>query len=98
MLAEAAEHAMRSKDMPVLAKVGVALAALHAHHGNPMHAAKVLGAAEQLRGAPDARNPEVARLTDRLRADVGDAAFDLAYATGAALDRPDAIALVHTPA
>ncbi|GAB2957884.1 BTAD domain-containing putative transcriptional regulator [Saccharothrix stipae] len=91
----AVEHAMSAKDMPVLAAVAVAEAARHTHHGNPTHAAKVLGAAEQLRGAPDARNPEVARLAARLRADVGDAAYDLAYATGVALDRADAIALVR---
>ncbi|NUT47024.1 MAG: hypothetical protein HOV94_06820, partial [Saccharothrix sp.] len=59
--------------------------------GDPTRAARVLGAAERLRGAPDARNPEVSRLTAHLRADIGDAAFDLAYATGAALPRPDAL-------
>ena len=89
------EHAMSAKDMPVLARIAVAAAALHAHFGNPTDAARALGAAEQLRGAPDARNPEVVRLADRLRADVGDAACDLAYATGVALDRADAIALVR---
>ncbi|WP_267937316.1 BTAD domain-containing putative transcriptional regulator [Saccharothrix sp. S26] len=91
----AVEHAMSAKDMPVLARIAVAVAAAHACFGNPADAARVLGAAEQLRGAPDARNPEVARLADRLRTDIGDAAYDLAYATGVALDRADAIALVR---
>ncbi|MFI9007744.1 BTAD domain-containing putative transcriptional regulator [Actinosynnema sp. NPDC053489] len=91
----AREHAMSAKDMPVLARVAVAAAAVHAHFGNPTDAARALGAAEQLRGAPDGRNPDVARLVDRLRADVGDAAYDLAHATGVALDRADAIALVR---
>ncbi|MFJ6673518.1 BTAD domain-containing putative transcriptional regulator [Actinosynnema sp. NPDC091369] len=89
------EHAMSAKDMPVLAHVAVAAAAVHARFGNPTDAAKALGAGERLRGAPDSRNPEVVRLADRLRADVGDAAYDLAYATGVALDRIDAIALVR---
>ncbi|MFE9748109.1 BTAD domain-containing putative transcriptional regulator [Saccharothrix saharensis] len=88
-------HAMAAKDMPVLAHIAVAAAAVRARFGNPTDAAKALGAGEQLRGAPDPRNPEVVRLADRLRADVGDAAYDLAYATGVALDRADAIALVR---
>ncbi|PSL57510.1 putative ATPase [Saccharothrix carnea] len=91
----ARDQAMSVKDMPVLAKVAVAGAAVHAHFGNPTDAARLLGVAEHLRGAPDARNPEVTRLAARLRADVGDAAYDLAYATGVALDRADAIALVR---
>ncbi|NUS64841.1 MAG: AfsR/SARP family transcriptional regulator, partial [Saccharothrix sp.] len=89
------EHAMSGKDMPVLARVAVAEAAVCAYFGNPTDAAKALGAAEQLRGAPDSRNPEVSRLAERLRADVGDAAYDLAYASGVALDRADAIALIR---
>lgn len=91
----ACEQAISAKDMPALAKVAVAGAAVRAHFGNPTGAAKLLGVAEHLRGAPDARNPEVARLAARLRADVGDAAYDLAYAAGVALDRTEAIALVR---
>ena len=75
---------MSAKDMPVLAHVAVAAAAVRARFGNATDAARALGAGEQLRGAPDPRNPEVVRLADRLRADVGDAAYDLAYATGEA--------------
>lgn len=95
-LREAVDLAMAAKDMPVLARIAVAEAAWHAHCGKPSDAAKVLGAAEQLRGAPEARDPEVARLSALLRADVGDAAYDLAYASGVALDRADALALVRT--
>ncbi|TQM77970.1 hypothetical protein FHX81_0218 [Saccharothrix saharensis] len=87
------EHAMSAKDMPVPAHVAVAV---RARFGNPTDAAKALGAGEQLRGAPDPRNPGVVRLADRLRADVGDAAYDPACATDVALDRADAIALVRS--
>ncbi|XVS60519.1 BTAD domain-containing putative transcriptional regulator [Actinosynnema sp. CA-299493] len=88
------DHAMSAKDMPVLARVAVAEAAVRTHFGNPTDAARALGAAENLRGAADPRNPEVTRLATHLHADIGPAAYDLAYATGLALSRTDAIALI----
>jgi predicted ATPase len=91
MLAEAAEFALSAKDMPVLAKVGVAVADVLADVGDPAGAALVLGAAEHLRGAPDPLNLDVARLTSALRDDLGGAAYDAAHAKGLALERAAAI-------
>ncbi|WP_433273919.1 BTAD domain-containing putative transcriptional regulator [Actinosynnema sp. CS-041913] len=95
LVRRAGEHAETSKDMPVMAKVAVAAAAMRAGGCDATGAATLLGAAEQLRGAPDALHPEIVRLAERLRADIGDAAYDLAYASGVALDRADAIALAR---
>ncbi|MBB5953580.1 putative ATPase [Saccharothrix tamanrassetensis] len=95
LVRQAGDQALSSKDMPVMAKVAVAAAALRAGAHDATGAAKLLGAAERLRGAPDALNPEVVRLAERLRADIGDAAYDLAYASGVALDREDAITLAR---
>jgi hypothetical protein len=91
MLAEAAEVALSTKDMPVLAKVGVAVATVLAAVDDPAGAALVLGAAEQLRGAPDPLDHDVAGLVSALRAEMGDAAYDAARSAGRALDRAAAI-------
>jgi predicted ATPase/DNA-binding SARP family transcriptional activator/tetratricopeptide (TPR) repeat protein len=91
LLAEAAEHALDASDMPVLARVGVAAAALRLRHGDFAAAAKTLGACEQLRGAPDPCHPDIVRLVDRLRTELGGAEFDAAYAQGRNLPRKEAI-------
>ncbi|MFD9739598.1 BTAD domain-containing putative transcriptional regulator [Umezawaea sp. NPDC059074] len=91
LLEEAVEHAVSAKDMPVLAKIGVAVAALRDHGGDPVGAARLLGVAEQLRGAPDPLNPDVVRLTTALRDRLGGAAYDAAHAEGRALDRAAAV-------
>ncbi|MCG5219396.1 BTAD domain-containing putative transcriptional regulator [Streptosporangium soli] len=88
------EYALETKDMPVVAKLSVAVSARWACLGEFRTAAVALGAAEQLRGAPDRFNPDVARLIDRLRAELGDAAFTAAYAHGSGLSRADALAQV----
>ncbi|MFJ2029040.1 AfsR/SARP family transcriptional regulator [Streptosporangium sp. NPDC087985] len=90
-LAEAVDWALAGKDMPVLARVGVAAAALRAHRGDLTGAAETLGAAERLRGAPDGFNPEITRLARRLRDGLGDAAYATAHARGRALDRAAAL-------
>lgn len=96
-IGRAAELSVSAKDMPVLARVGVAVAESRALGGDAALAARTLGAAEQLRGAPDAFNPDVARLSAWLRAELGDA-YDAAYAAGRGLDRPAALKLVRAPA
>jgi predicted ATPase len=93
---EAARQALSVSDMPVLARVAVVAAADRARQGDPAGAAELLGVAAQLRGAPDAANPEISRLTDHLHTDIGPAAHDLAYAAGRTLTRDEAIARVHT--
>jgi predicted ATPase/DNA-binding SARP family transcriptional activator len=87
----AVDWTMEAKDMPVLGRVAVAAASLWLQRGNPFEATKTLGAAEQLRGAPDGRNPDVVRLVGALRTELGDAAYDAAYAQGLGLNRAEAI-------
>ena len=79
-----------TEDMPVLATVGVAVAWVAAARFAPTAATRALGAAAQLRGSDDPFDPMVARLTERLRADLGPA-FDDVYAGGRLLSRKDAI-------
>ncbi|GAA3861751.1 BTAD domain-containing putative transcriptional regulator [Saccharothrix violaceirubra] len=90
----AVAHALAAKDMPVLARSAVAVARLRLLSGDAAGAARVLGVAARLRGAPDPRDPDVIAVADLSRADIGDAAYDLAYAAGLALDREDAVKLV----
>jgi tetratricopeptide (TPR) repeat protein len=90
-LQEATGWSLEASDMPVLARVGVCAATLQAHLGHAADAAKTLGAAARLRGAPDARNPDVALLVERLTTELGGAGYDDAYAQGLGLDRAEAI-------
>jgi hypothetical protein len=93
-LAAAAGHlraayaaAVPTRDMPVLAAVGVGLAqALHAA-GEPAAAAEVLGAAARVRGADDVTAVDVARLRAALCDELGAAPFAAAYDRGRGLDR-----------
>jgi hypothetical protein len=74
------------------ATVAVALAATTAG-GDPAAAARVLGAAHRLRGAADASNPDVIRVTGALRA-LGDGLTER-YESGRSLSRAAASALLH---
>jgi ATP/maltotriose-dependent transcriptional regulator MalT len=85
------EAALGTKDMPIVASVGVAAADLAVATGRFERAAELLGAAARLRGADDATNLDVRRLTERLREALG-AGFEVAYDRGRALDRATAIA------
>jgi len=49
-------------------------------------AAKALGAAARLRGSDDPTQPAIVSLIKPLRAELGDAAFDAAFASGRDLD------------
>lgn len=79
-----------TRDMPIVASVGVVTASLHAALGRPVDAAEVLGAAAALRGSPDDTDLDVAELTARLRDELGDG-FTAAYETGRSLDREAAL-------
>jgi predicted ATPase/DNA-binding SARP family transcriptional activator len=94
----AVELTLEARDMPVLARVGLAVAELRAVAGGPAAAARVMGATEQLRGAADASNPDVVRLAARLRAELGTGDFERAYAEGRDLPRRRALELVCGPA
>ncbi len=92
LIAAAYPAAVGTDDLPVVALVGLAVAALAHHDGAPVDAAEILGAAARLRGSADRTNPDVVALTTRLRDELGDAAFEAAFAAGRALDRDAALA------
>lgn len=85
------DAALGTRDMPIVASVGVTTALFAEHHDDLVVAAECLGAAAQVRGTDDPTQPETAALTTRLRAGLGDTAFELAYGRGRALDRDAAI-------
>jgi tetratricopeptide (TPR) repeat protein len=93
-LGSAYPSAVGTEDMPVVALVAVAVAALALDRGAPGVAATILGAAARLRGSDDATNPDIARITARLREDLGDAELRSAFAAGRAMDREAAVARV----
>jgi tetratricopeptide (TPR) repeat protein len=88
---DAFEAAVGTRDMPVVASVGVTLAEVAAIAGDPAEAAAMLGAAARLRGADDFTACEIVRLTATLRAALGDVRFEQLYEQGKALDRESAI-------
>jgi hypothetical protein len=90
-IVRAYEAALGTRDMPVVASVGVTAALFAEHDGDPVAAAERLGAAAQLRGTEDPTQPDIAELTARLRVELGDDGFELAYGRGQALDRVAAI-------
>ena len=96
-LRSAYEAALGSKDMPIVATVGVAIADLAASDGRAVDAAQVLGAAARLRGAADLTDLDIRRITAALQAALG-AAFDEQYAAGRALERDAAIARLNPAA
>jgi predicted ATPase len=88
---QALAAAVGTRDMPVVAAVGVTVADIAAGRGNAATAAEMLGAAAALRGADDPTAREIATLTERLTEALGAAEFAARYATGKALDREAAI-------
>jgi predicted ATPase/DNA-binding SARP family transcriptional activator len=82
---EAYQAAVASKDMPMLGLVGVTMAALAAHDGADFDAAEILGAAARVSGSADDTNVDISALKSRLRAALGDAGFESAYARGRAM-------------
>jgi predicted ATPase/DNA-binding SARP family transcriptional activator len=91
---DAMEHALGGRDMPVVATVALTVVALDAATGEPERAARTLGAADSIRGHPDWSSHDAERLEHDLRATLGDAGYEEAYAAGRALERADALALV----
>jgi predicted ATPase/DNA-binding SARP family transcriptional activator len=93
-LAEALAVAVEAADTAMVSIVGVGVARLQLVRGAAGPAAEALGAAHALRGAPDAFNPDVAQLVEALRGDLGERAYEGAYARGRGLDRAGALALL----
>ncbi len=84
---DALTAARATRDLPLLASVGVTIAYLASAHGDQEDAAEILGAAARLRGADDLTSREILDLATRLRTALGDASFDAAYGRGKALGR-----------
>jgi tetratricopeptide (TPR) repeat protein len=82
--------AIATRDMPIVAAVGVVVAWLAAETRRPVEAAEVLGAAALLRGTADATACDIAELSTRLRAELGADGFTEAYERGRALNPQDA--------
>jgi predicted ATPase/DNA-binding SARP family transcriptional activator len=74
--------AVDTKDGPLVALSGVAVAALAGLVDGPRRAAELLGAAAVVRGADDSTEPTIRDLTDRLTVALGPAAFAAAYGRG----------------
>ncbi|HEY3714205.1 MAG TPA: BTAD domain-containing putative transcriptional regulator [Jatrophihabitantaceae bacterium] len=86
------QAALGTKDMPVVALVGLAVADLAQATGRALDAAEMMGATARLRGAEDPTQLDVKRLVAALRTALGDEAYAAAYGRGRALDRDAAIA------
>jgi len=86
--------ALSTKDMPIVAAVGIAVADWECHRGRPGSAAEILGAAAQLAGSDDPTNLDVRRITGDLRAALGADGFAAAYDRGRRLERDAAVARV----
>jgi len=65
-LREAHQLAIETKDMPIVATVGLSSALYAEHLGDLGAAAEILGAAAQIRGADDVTHPDIVGLDERL--------------------------------
>lgn len=92
-LDEAYEHALRSRDMPIVATVGVTVALAANHLGQPANSAEILGAAAQLRGADDWTQVDIAALDVSLGG-LTNGTYAADYRRGRELDREQALARV----
>ena len=89
LLVEGYPTAVQTRDLPILATFGVAVAAYAERRGAAKDSAEILGAAARLRGADDWTDVGIRRVVERLRA-APDVDFDAAYAVGLDLDQPAA--------
>jgi predicted ATPase len=92
ILAEAYTLAVGTRDLPVVATVGLSVAQWAASLGQFRAAAQVIGACAALRGTEDRTQPLLVRLLAQLRERLGDDVVDAELATGRAMDRAAAIA------
>jgi hypothetical protein len=85
VLDDAIGTAVASKDCPFIAVVVSAHAGLAWAEGHAAQAAKLLGAAEGIRGCKDLSLPDVVALTEEVSAELGNG-FEACYTRGLALD------------
>ena len=91
-LDRASKASVDTHDMPVISMVAGVSAYLAHASGDEELAARLLGAADTIRGRPDLSNTEALAMAAEIRAAIGDTAYDRAYRAGAELDREAAIA------
>ncbi|GIE64227.1 AfsR/SARP family transcriptional regulator [Actinoplanes palleronii] len=91
-LTKAYAAAQETRDMPILSLVAVGASGLADLLGRPRDTAQLLGAAARLRGAHDPTDLQVAALTAKSRAALGEDGFAEAYAAGWSLDAGTALA------
>ncbi len=94
-LTKAWKLALDSRDMPVVAITGVKIAELAAAEGEPALAARLLGASDSVRGAPDLSDPDAPALLATASAAVGELA-EIELAAGRVLPREKALALLES--
>ncbi|WP_433562376.1 AfsR/SARP family transcriptional regulator [Nocardia sp. CA-151230] len=93
--ADAWANAVVIRDMPMAAEVSVGVARACLAAGLPTAAAESLGAGHALRGAPDARYPDIVTLRTELATALG-AEASAAYERGRALPRTEAVTAIET--
>ncbi|MEV6099538.1 BTAD domain-containing putative transcriptional regulator [Nocardia sp. NPDC051981] len=93
--ADAWANALAIRDMPMAAEVSVGVAWTCLAAGLAAAAAESLGAGHALRGAPDARYPDIVALRTKLDAALG-AEATAVYERGRALPRAQAVAVIET--
>jgi tetratricopeptide (TPR) repeat protein len=81
-------------DSPIIGQVLVGLADLALRMADPERAATLLGAAIAVRGMEDKSLGEPPRVERSVRGQIGDAAFEAAYARGLAMDAASAAAYI----
>jgi hypothetical protein len=91
-LVEGYRVGVATKDMPVVAGVGVGVAMFAAALERPLDAAEIVGAAARLRGADDRSSPDLIALRANVVTQVGAPTFESAYSRGRSMDRENAIA------
>ncbi|MGH3431022.1 MAG: hypothetical protein ACRDQZ_26200 [Mycobacteriales bacterium] len=86
---------MSTNDQPIIARIGVAIAGYLVRFGAPSLAVELLAAGAVLRGVEDATDLDIAAITDAARAELGDEAYQAAYAKGGALNKDAALAMLE---
>jgi hypothetical protein len=87
----ALEVAVKTMDAPIIALVLVGVADLALRHDDPARAARLLGAADGIRGSRDRSLSDVDRIEAEARGALGDARFESAYQDGTTVTTATAI-------
>ena len=93
-LTQAYEAVMVAGDMPAAASVSTGLATLMLAREQPAPAARLLGAGARLRGMEDLSDPDILRVAEAARAQLGPAEYARHFTEGRNLSREDALALL----